>query len=350
MPDTIEIEQNALTPGQVPETDWGLQSSIYPDSEPGDEIEISSADLSQLTGGENIIVYGAPGTGKSYYVEHKLCGDTQSESIFRTVFHRDYTNTDFIGSYRPTINKKDGGSVTYAFVPGPFARALVRAYSFPEVKVCLIIEEINRGNAAAIFGELFQLLDRSPSGQSEYGISPEFSFFEYLDESVIRSGQDLQSLLEPNKILLPSNFFIYATMNSADQGVLPIDTAFKRRWRFEYLPVGFESDEEAGNWTVDYRAKKIRWRDLCEAINNVLRDKGVPEDRLVGQRFFKEEELSDPSVVGSKLLLYLWDDVLRHGDRRKWIFDTAKFKDFGSLLRGFVQGDPVFTDVVNDRI
>jgi 5-methylcytosine-specific restriction protein B len=337
----------SFVPGQPPKSDWGLQGAIYPEPESEEEKGgVVGTRRSPIRAGENVIVYGAPGTGKSFHVDRELCSGVSPDSVFRTVFHRDYTYADFIGCYRPAIVGEGEGRLTYAFVPGPFARAVVKACTVPDSKVCLVIEEINRGNAAAIFGELFQLLDREASGQSEYGITPESSFLIYLEKTILKVGGSIQNVLQNDKFFLPANFSIYATMNSADQGVMPIDTAFKRRWRFEYLPVTFDRDAEASSWSVEYQSTSISWRHLCSAINNTLRERGVPEDRLVGQRFFKKEELQNRSVVGSKLLLYLWDDVLRHGDRRKWIFDTSKYKDFGSLLHAFDAGKAVFMDAV----
>lgn len=176
----------------------------------------SAVSLAALKGGENVIFYGAPGTGKSNRVEKKI--KEAGKRPFRTVFHPDLQNSDFFGCLKPQM---DGKKVRYGFSPGPFMKALAEAYKEPAEPVFLVIEELNRAAAAAVFGDLFLLLDRDEDGRGEYDVSfPSPESEQWFEKETGAAHKALQ---------LPSNLFIYATMNSADQGVYPIDTAFRRR-------------------------------------------------------------------------------------------------------------------------
>lgn len=175
-----------------------------------------------ITVGQNLIIYGAPGTGKSHKIDELVKG----QSTFRTVFHPDTQNSDFFGCLKPQM---DGDKISYVFAPGPFALALRASYLTPTEQHFLIIEEMNRAPAAAVFGELFQLLDRKDDGSGTYEV--DFP----TPESKAWFQSEVGATIE--KICIPSNLSLLATMNSADQGVYPLDTAFRRRWEQEYLPL-----------------------------------------------------------------------------------------------------------------
>lgn len=287
-----------------------------------------------LAGGENVIFYGAPGTGKSNRVEN-IVRDAGKEPI-RTVFHPDLQNSDFFGCLKPRMK---GKNVRYEFAPGPFMEALSEAYETPGEPVYLVIEELNRAAAAAVFGDLFLLLDRDDAGAGEYSVSfpsPESrAWFEGKTETV------------QTRIKLPSNLFIYATMNSADQGVYPIDTAFRRRWRQEYLPINpkFGPDGEIAYVDAAGDQHTMEWRAFVGLLNDHLlsnRVLAIAEDRLLGQWFVKEKEL-DGASIPQKVLLYLWDDLLRH-EGRDHIFNTEKIKTYGALDKATVADSRILSD------
>ena len=284
---------------------------------------VTNKQQAALKGGENVIFYGAPGTGKSNRVERKI--KKAGKRPFRTVFHPDLQNSDFFGCLKPQM---DGEKVRYGFLPGPFMKALAEAYKEPAEQVFLVIEELNRAAAAAVFGDLFLLLDRDDDGRGEYDVSfPSHESEEWFRGEPGCSGAELR---------LPSNLFIYATMNSADQGVYPIDTAFRRRWRQEYLPLDY-ADGHATDGVITYinldeKPHTMEWREFVEVLNDYLvsnRSLAIAEDRLLGQWFVKKKEL-DGAGIPEKVLLYLWDDLLRH-EGREHIFDTDMIKTYGAL-------------------
>lgn len=306
--------------------------------------ELSKLDISttstrgNLRSGENKVFYGAPGTGKSYQID-KLCSDSNS---IRTVFHPETQNSDFVGCLKPGMRD---GNVVYSFRPGPFSLAVTLAHTKPNEHVFLIIEEINRAAAAAVFGELFQLLDRSPDGTSKYSITvSDPDMLEYFQENA-------GSALEGEKFRIPANLSIYATMNSSDQAVMQMDTAFKRRWKFEYIPIDFKKSNSgpAGNIPIqfsDSKERNVPWRILASSINEILESEDIPEDRFLGPWFISDSEVLDRSAalasLKGKLLLYLWDDVLRHSDRTN-IF-CSKAKAYSSLIKLLENGSPIFSE------
>lgn len=277
--------------------------------------------------GTNLIVYGTPGCGKSYYVEHTLLKDYRHNEdglcidAIRTTFYQDYTNTDFVGQIMPIVN---GDKVTYEFNPGPFTLALNKAIQNPDLPVALVIEELNRGNGASIFGDIFQLLDRE-NGTSVYNIT-NINIQKYLQE------QNPDYSFEYVK--LPSNLSIFATMNTSDQNVFTLDTAFKRRWKFEKLKNTFEKHSYA---TKLVPGMDLDWKEFCTAINNfIIESKDEitnSEDKQLGVYFIDENGLRTENVTSNevqrkefayKIFEYLWDDVVKY-DR------TALFKDAKTL-------------------
>ncbi len=285
--------------------------------------------------GINLIVYGAPGTGKSYYLENKY------PNCIRTVFHGEYSNADFVGSVRPTMDYESGDpKVVYDFIPGPFALAIKQAAS-SKAHTSLLIEEINRGDAANIFGEIFQLLDRNSEGESEYSISVSLPFEKWLIENC-------PGALIDKKLRIPSNLSIVATMNSADQGVQTMDSAFKRRWRFLYMPVKFDGSS-VSNMKISYQNQALDWKDFAGGINKVLeKDVIVQEDRLIGPYFLRKEEISSKDSISEKLLLYLWDDVLRISGR-DIVFDE-NITSFFEVQEHYKNGKSIFSETVHEAM
>jgi hypothetical protein len=303
--------------------------------------------------GENIIYYGAPGTGKSYTVNEK---SKDFDYVERVTFYPEYTHDDFIGCFMPVMNYEiestpknyifaDGTPSSikgkpipyYSFVDGPFTKALVHALKNSNQNVLLIIEELNRANAAAVFGEVFQLLDRkyegeANDGESRYEISISNEFSEFL------ASQGVPNYKKGDKIKIPCNLSIYATMNSADQGVNPLDSAFKRRWNFVYVPISF-NEVEHKNYEIDYAEGKVTWEAFATTINKQLKSKDINEDKHLGEYFVNKNEVSDKYKFASKILLYLFDDVLKFNRRG---FFKSEYKTFSDLLEGFSSGKEIF--------
>lgn len=297
----------------------------------------------RVTGGINEIVYGAPGTGKSRYLEDRYSANTKTS---RVVFHPEYSVFDFVGTYKPVplYQKTDialvslGGEkferglpvIDYRYVPGPFIECLVDAWLNPSSMHTLIIEEINRANTAAVFGEIFQLLDRDVTGRSEYPVKPSYDLHQYL-----LSITGMAEILEQEQGLrIPSNMNIVATMNSADQGVMPMDSAFKRRWSFMYMKISIEEAVHAST-PLRYANSEVTWGNLVCAINAKLMSLGLEEDRLVGPYFIKPSETGSQKA-NDKLLLYLWDDVLRHNRNE---FFSNQISTFSDLSEKFETSD-----------
>ncbi|GEM78752.1 AAA family ATPase [Vibrio superstes] len=301
-------------------------------------------------GAANKIFYGAPGTGKSHKVHTIECNG--AEKIV-TVFHPDTQYNDFVGSLKPQMESSSDGQpvVTYQYRPGPFTNALVKAKSYPVKHVCLVIEEINRAPAAAVFGELFQLLDRGNNGQSTYKIdATDPDMLTYINEQLRLVGASELSQLE-----IPSNLSLLATMNSSDQAVMPMDAAFKRRWSFQYTDIDFTNpDVPNHNFKIVTSGGEydISWIELAQIINDLLVDCNVAEDRLIGPFFLTEKEMNDDSIakesLSGKLFVYLWDDVLRHIGPKK-IF-SPQFKTFGKLSSAFRKDNAVFNSLVEERV
>jgi len=245
--------------------------------------------------GKNKIIYGAPGTGKSHTVKESF---EKAGFYERVTFHPEYTFNDFIGSIKPQVKE---GNISYEFEAGPFTTLLEKAINDKNGNhYYLIIEEINRANAPAVFGDLFQLLDREDDGTSTYEVT----------------NFDIANWVHGNKekkIKLPNNLSIIATMNSADQNVFVMDTAFKRRWDFKYLPIDFKNCK-----FQDTKIEKLNctWKQFVTTLNNYLldlREDGIEisEDKLLGPWFIKENLLNNEEIFASKILYYLWDDVLK---------------------------------------
>ncbi|MFW6015968.1 MAG: AAA family ATPase [bacterium] len=311
----------------------------------------------------NRIIYGAPGTGKSHTLEQqrKIFG----ENFSRVTFHPEYSYAQFVGTYKPKpiykehaissrfsetryvkeeiykVNKSDEETynklypiynephILYEYEPGPFLKLLVEAYKGEQEgkNYLLIIEEINRANVSSVFGDIFQLLDRDENGKSKYTINIPESMKTYLS----KEG------LSQEELYIPANLYIWATMNSADQGVFPMDTAFKRRWNFKYLDINNDEDDNENEVYID-SIGLVSWNDFRHAINKKLINLGVREDKLIGPFFIEEKVLLSEDkfedAFKNKLLMYLYEDVLRH--ERKGEFFIKEAKTFNELINSNV--------------
>lgn len=307
---------------------------------------------------EQIIYYGVPGSGKSHKIDEELQAkipnkEEREQQSMRVVFHPEYTNADFVGQILP-VQTENG--LEYPFKAGPFTRILKRALKNPDKPYYLIIEEINRGNAAAIFGDLFQLLDRGSDGWSSYSI-------ENLDiNAFIRSENERHSDKNPPKtkqvgnieytentsIRLPPNLSLYATMNTSDQNVFTLDNAFQRRWDMQLVKNECE-DENQMDATITVNNKKITWKDFQETINAVIGEKSNEgglssmEDKRLGCWFVKAENGEiKASVFADKVLKYLWDDAFKFYHQEMF---KGGIKNFEELHKTFLaEGFSVFSD------
>lgn len=316
----------------------------------------------------NLIFFGAPGTGKSYQLNEKVKSIIGNDDrMERVTFHPDYSYAQFVGTYKP-VSESDG-QINYKFVPGPFSRILVSAlrsardFQSNALPYFLVIEEINRAKVAVVFGDVFQLLDRKADNSSEYDIQASEDLRKYLAAELGGEPDEYAS------IFIPDNMFIWATMNSADQGVFPMDTAFKRRWNFQYI--GIDDEEITPNSTgtnVEHiklifacGAHDIRWNVLRRAINMKLssEDINAHEDKLMGPFFIKCEGFTLDatnkvlasendrflSVFNEKVLMYLFEDVAR--TRRHELFSgiADRCSRFSQVKEAFLsEGLRIFGD------
>ena len=273
-------------------------------------------DPKRTKGGTNILLYGVPGCGKSHEIKSKYCND--KKYMERVVFHPDYTYSDFVGQILP---KTDGTVISYPFTAGPFTTILRKAICDPEHMYFLVIEEINRGNAPAIFGEVFQLLDRE-DGTSEYGINN----FD-IAKCVYGEGK------EEEEIKIPSNLTILATMNTADQNVFTLDTAFKRRWSMRNIENNIAACKHANHQIC---GTAVTWGLFATKINDLIIDIGEgnlsSEDNRLGAYFVKAEELLDEQRFAEKVLMYLWNDAFKYDHDKVF---KPEYRTLEELLKGF---------------
>lgn len=292
----------------------------------------------------NLIYYGAPGTGKSYKAETTV--SCNPAHFYRVVFHADYQNSDFIGAIKPAIQE---GSATYKFEKGPFTESLIDAFLHSDSTIVLLIEELNRGNAASIFGETFQLLDRYASGESKFPIR--------ITGSLLDAFKGVTEICGAQKLFLPPNFFIIATMNTSDQAVFPLDAAFKRRWTMKHIPIDWDKVSKA---KAEYAEPKITvngslysWPELGKAINGVIEARlpNVPDDRYLGPFFLSPDELTGDDlteIIAGKVLIYLWEDVVKY--EQKMALFAEDIVTFQTLQERFIRGENVFSPELNERL
>lgn len=348
-----------------------------------------SLENNRVASGRNILLYGVPGSGKSWTIEHEYC--KPGSVVERLVFHPDYTYSDFIGQILPAVS--DDGQVSYKFTPGPFTNILRESYNNPSKEYILIIEEINRGNAPAIFGEVFQLLDRKveirdiddngyPIGTSEYGITN-------MNIAEEMYGKDRKT----EKVRIPSNLSIIGTMNTSDQNVFTLDTAFQRRWDMRLIENDFAS-VDSSLADAEILDTGITWKNFCVEINKIVVGNSTrmtsAEDKRLGAYFVHVHDLKYDDTMGDlkeydalrvketsgsltddeksriavirdamrqnrkfpeKVIKYLWDDAFKFN--REIIFDVDKYQSLEQVIHAFmyVNGTErfkVFKDNVRD--
>lgn len=301
----------------------------------------NSKNAEQFDQPRNLIFFGAPGTGKSYQL-NELAGESPFDGIRRVTFYPDYTYSQFVGCLRPVTRygepssdepaKKMKPYISYEFVPGPFLNTYIEAIQNPDRNYLLIVEEINRANPAAVFGDVFQLLDRDDEGRSVYEMALSEEMADYLrvvlPEYAVKACSDDPSKFlreqehlaeESERLSLPSNMYIWATMNSADQGVFPMDTAFKRRWDFRYMGINEGEDADIdgvplNEIEVPCGKHQVKWNNLRIAINNFMMsdELKINEDKLLGPFFVNPRTLTEDrfiDVFKDKVLLYLYEDA-----------------------------------------
>ena len=331
--------------------------------------------------GTNILLYGVPGSGKSWTIEHEYC--PTGSHVERLVFHPDYTSSDFIGQILPVVDKENDNQVTYEFTPGPFTTILRDAYANPAQDYILIIEELNRGNAPAIFGDIFQLLDRTVAQKTVDGITYPVGTSEY---EITNKNVAQEVYKNPaHKIRIPSNLSILATMNTSDQNIFTLDTAFQRRWKMRLIENSFENVRPSLT-DCQILDTGVTWSRFCNVINKqIVGNKAKmasSEDKRLGVYFVHEGDLRhdnadepvnhdtiraelhellkaemEGSITGDqktrlqairdalkqnrifpeKVIKYLWDDAFKFNPEA--IFDTKDNKELDSLeavIRMFV--------------
>lgn len=340
-------------------------------------IQLTDLEERRVSSGSNVLLYGVPGSGKSWTIEHEYC--KKGTNVERLVFHPDYTYSDFIGQILPNVDEE--GQVSYKFTPGPFTNILHDAYNNPEKEYILIIEEINRGNAPAIFGEVFQLLDRKtelreadddgyPVGTSEYGITnANIAKIVYGDAR--------------HKVRIPSNLSIIGTMNTSDQNVFTLDTAFQRRWEMRLIENNFEHvDRNLAD--AEILDTGVTWQTFCTEINSIIVGNNArmtsAEDKRLGAYFVHLKDLMYNDEMGNlsdgeydalrkkeqagniseqekdrlyairnamkqnrkfpeKVIKYLWDDAFKFN--REIVFETTTYQSLEQVIRVFMYAEKI---------
>lgn len=317
------------------------------------------------TTGLQQIYYGAPGTGKSKTIKDLTFG----ESVIRTTFHPDSDYASFVGTYKPITEEVDlrdcygkkvidddtkevvkEERIAYKFIPQAFLEAYVKAWKKlgSSKKQYLIIEEINRGNCAQIFGDLFQLLDRNEYGFSDYPIVADKDMQKYLEKEFagweITNKDEINQLygeanmvnliMKGERLVLPSNLYIWATMNTSDQSLFPIDSAFKRRWDWKYVSISEGRDKETNaplNWYINTGDKQYNWWSFISKVNELIGSLTNSEDKKLGYFFCKAKDGEiNADLFVSKVIFYLWNDVFKD-----YGFDDKDFQDEEGKILSF---------------
>ena len=315
------------------------------------------------------IFYGAPGTGKSHRIKEIIQehGIDEKEQVIRTTFHPDSDYSTFVGCYKPimksvpqtyvvegkekpvidiaTSQQSQKDEIVYDYTPQAFVQAYTKAWTNQSKPIILVIEEINRGNCAQIFGDIFQLLDRGDDGVSDYEIKPDKALEDYLKGYFAGKDNVPEDIRNGEIMKLPANLYIWATMNTSDQSLFPIDSAFKRRWEWKYLPINNHEDK---NYKIEIGSTKYDWWGFLSKINEVIGNTTSSEDKKLGYFFAKANTnsiVTAEQFVG-KVLFYLWNDVFKNYGFDNQIFDKGDKKkvDFSDF---FKQDGSPDTDMVN---
>ena len=330
---------DSIKPAVVQKTNTKLSENLIKDIQPPTPKQSSIASLQK-------IFFGPPGTGKSYKAKKlkEILKEKDDELIIiRATFHPEYLNSDFIAKLVPVTN---GEKVEYKVLPGHFVKAFAKALANPDKHVLLIIEEINRGNCSAIFGEVFQLLDRNDNGESVYEN-------EWSDLAKIAIKEEMEkvkkgSYNEAKIKKIPANMSIVATMNTCDENIFFMDSAFKRRWGFEYVGIEYESSDDDHkkqlNAKIEDGTGNITWKDFLKKLNSFIKGSKAYrlEDKLVGQWFIKaKDDKISKDDIKNKLMHYLWDNVFSR-DRKPLIGlleddkpGTVDLKTFGDFIEKY---------------
>lgn len=307
-----------------------------------------------------VLYYGAPGTGKSHKIEETYLN---GRAHFRITFHPDTDYAGFVGCYKPTMGGEAGDRITYDFVPQVFLKAYVEAWKLNRSgePVYLVIEELNRGNCAQIFGDVFQLLDRQLEGHpgySKYTVNADSDIARYLKKELAdvkeEYEEDIRAIYNPKEfdfsiMALPDNLYILATMNTSDQSLFPIDSAFKRRWEMEYVPVNYKDAEQ---FTVHINdTHEYNWGYLLEGLNSYIKRVNHSTNKIIGNRFVqaKVEGVIDARTFRDKVLFFLFNDVFKDNDDFKsdffgedsenMYFEDLCEKDSDKYIIGFIENE-----------
>ena len=342
---------------RTPFVNWIISEISKKESEYVDKLTDIIVTAPEIPVPFNYLLFGAPGTGKSHELDKLQKLYFGEDDYERVTFYPNYSYQNFVGTYKPCMKNKE---ICYEYVPGPFVRIIEAAYKNPGKNFLLIIEELNRANPAAVFGDAFQLLDRK-GGVSEYFINTSEDLKLYFANKFVPGFDEIEDEEQKNMILnkfkkmyIPGNMYIWATMNSADQGVFPVDTAFKRRWGYDYLDIN-SNDKVIESYVIPIGNKKyVNWNVLRKAINKKLSSEEckVNEDKLLGPFFISESVLKKAlddeekfiKAFNSKVLMYLFEDAMKMspqklftGHKGRMIFSEIceAFKEKGVELFGF---------------
>lgn len=310
--------------------------------------EHSSLDCNKLPYNIQNLYFGAPGTGKSFQVSKIIeevypdIIEAENPFVFRTTVYPDYSYYDFVGTIMPTTDKD--GAITYDFRIGVFTKALIKALQKIENDVFLVVEEMSRGNIASIFGDIFQLLDRNEKGESEYTIDNDL-----ITEAIKKAGLDI------DKVYLPSNLHILGTVNTSDQNVYVMDTAFKRRFGFIYSsvePIRDENKNLMNSYTFKLEEQEFEWNKFYMVINDfIVNELNLGEDKQIGQFFIKFDNFKNMpneddfkyNEIQNKLLHYLWEDI-KQATFNEDIDIFNGYKSFSKLYKDFSDKKNVFSE------
>ena len=391
-PDDIGLDDDVFS-NVKPCIDWATIEERFATGEPNrahsepDRVNLARSSPEQLKKAaglpRNLIYFGAPGTGKSYQLNELAREGFAKKNIRRVTFYPDYTYSQFVGCFKP-YSEPGSKEISYEFVEGPFLKTYLEAIAHPYDNFVLVIEEINRANPAAVFGDVFQLLDRDTSGNSVFPVAAPKEMAGCIGRylNALKDDVDVRDAIERyydpdmdfdnfsemacDDLSLPPNMYIWATMNSADQGVFPMDTAFKRRWSFKYMGIDAEADKPLEDGRIISKIEvsiskdtQIVWDKLRRKINGLMKDLKINEDKFLGPFFISPNDLNDrfADVFKDKVLLYLYEDIgkLKRGrlfrDETATYFELCEqFENDGiAIFKGIELADVVVDKTTKDE-